>query len=143
MKCPEPTRTPRRGFTLIEVLVVIAIIAVLIALLLPAVQAAREASRRLQCTNNLKQLALALNNYEHANGCYPAAFIDVPEYLLNSYSWIVAVLPHLEQQPLYNTFNFSINAWAPPNTTVWGFQVGTIQCPSDPDAAVPAVVTSG
>src|SRR4051794_1338776 len=70
----RPLRTPRRGFTLIELLVVIAIIAVLIALLLPAVQSAREAARRSQCVNNLKQLALSLANYESANTAYPGAY---------------------------------------------------------------------
>ena len=75
---PKPERRRLGGFTLIELLVVIAIIAVLIALLLPAVQSAREAARRIQCTNNLKQLALAAMNYESANGCYPpdSTFID-------------------------------------------------------------------
>src|SRR5271157_6422755 len=100
-----------RGFTLIEVLVVIAIIAVLIALLLPAVQQAREAAHRVQCTNNLKQLALALNNYENANGCYPMAIRIVPIGTYSSNSYLVTLLPQIEQQPLYNSFSFEINAW--------------------------------
>ncbi|WP_422927766.1 DUF1559 domain-containing protein [Singulisphaera sp. PoT] len=93
----------RRGFTLIELLVVIAIIAVLIALLLPAVQAAREAARRAQCTNNLKQIGLAVANYESATGSYPYA--DGPWW--TEWSAQALMLPYLEQQPLYNSINFA------------------------------------
>src|SRR5437899_5473117 len=94
----------RRGFTLIELLVVIAIIAVLIALLLPAVQAAREAARRAQCVNNLKQLGLAMHNYESAvlsipNGHYGVGW--------NDWSCLVMLLPYIEQGPLFNTINFN------------------------------------
>src|SRR5437773_7169128 len=102
-------RSPR-GFTLIELLVVIAIIAVLIALLLPAVQAAREAARRAQCVNNLKQLGLAVHNYISANSnlpgmtSYPTAQNQSSGW---SYAWPLFIMPHLEQQPLYNAFNFN------------------------------------
>jgi prepilin-type N-terminal cleavage/methylation domain-containing protein len=92
------------GFTLIELLVVIAIIAVLIALLLPAVQAAREAARRAQCTNNLKQIGLALHNYESAVGALPWG-----QCYGNFNDWAaqVMLLPYLEQSPLFNALNFA------------------------------------
>ena len=93
-------RIPRRGFTLIELLVVIAIIAVLIALLLPAVQAAREAARRAQCINNLKQIGLAMHNYESSNGSFPPG-----EKGCCWGTWHVFILPFVEQSALYNAWN--------------------------------------
>src|SRR3954453_21491630 len=103
----------RRGFTLIELLVVIAIIAVLIALLLPAVQSAREAARRSQCVNNLKQLSLAVMNYESSNGCIPPSggwygnVAKVPNNVGQFYSMKARVLPFLEQNAVYNAINFA------------------------------------
>src|SRR4051812_6292615 len=102
----------RKGFTLIELLVVIAIIAVLIALLLPAVQQAREAARRSQCKNNLKQLGLAAHNYHETAGQFPMNWYNGqnesqgdpanPSYVNGSYSWVVMALPYMDQAPLYN-----------------------------------------
>lgn len=103
----------RRAFTLIELLVVIAIIAVLIALLLPAVQQAREAARRSQCKNNLKQIGLALHSYHDVNLLFPycsannaMAFTQTGQTVTNSSGWPL-LLPYLDQTPLYNQFNFS------------------------------------
>jgi prepilin-type N-terminal cleavage/methylation domain-containing protein/prepilin-type processing-associated H-X9-DG protein len=97
------------AFTLVELLVVIAIIGILIALLLPAVQAAREAARRAQCVNNLKQLALACHNYESANKCFPISISPWrerprPTANPNGKGWIISILPYIEQQPLFDQF---------------------------------------
>ncbi len=127
------TSRPQRGFTLIELLVVIAIIGVLIALLLPAVQAAREAARRAQCTNNLKQLALAANNYESTNGCFPGNTYEAPcSSCYQNFSAFVRLLPFTEQGPLYNAVNFSWTDYDAPNITVHGIKIATLACPSDP-----------
>ena len=100
----------RKGFTLVELLVVIAIIGILIALLLPAVQAAREAARRSQCSNNLKQIGLALHNYHDANKTFPFAWMvyatDVPGFSdLNAQVWGTRILPYLEQTALYDQYD--------------------------------------
>jgi len=132
-----------RGFTLIELLVVIAIIAVLIALLLPAVQAAREAARRSQCTNNLKQLGLAVHNYISANEEIPPAGANGTSGLpgdtaqTQTYSMKVRLLPFLEQQALANAFNYGFAGTynslfhSTGNQTVTGTNLATLNCPSD------------
>jgi len=149
----------RKGFTLIELLVVIAIIGVLIALLLPAVQSAREAARRAQCVNNLKQLGLAVHNYASANGeTLPPSYVD-NTWLNNtsgtqvpwnqSFSLHTRILPFIEQQSAYNAINFNFGSrWGgampnPPDNAsgqLWGviqmtaatMTIKTFLCPSDP-----------
>jgi prepilin-type N-terminal cleavage/methylation domain-containing protein/prepilin-type processing-associated H-X9-DG protein len=128
------------GFTLIELLVVIAIIAVLIALLLPAVQSAREAARRAQCVNNLKQLNLALANYESSYGIYPYGMAREncgPNCLFspNGYyvgsSIFVRMLPYIEQQVLANAYNYGLINWTADNATVGAAGLSVLWCPSD------------
>ena len=125
----------RHAFTLIELLVVIAIIAVLIALLLPAVQAAREAARRAQCTNNLKQLGLAVHNYVDRNNVVPAQTVYPTNAAIGggfSYGWAIAILPGLEQQAMFNSYNFSLGATGDASqNTVRYSTLAAYLCPSD------------
>ncbi len=126
----------RTGFTLIELLVVIAIIAVLIALLLPAVQSAREAARRIQCTNNLKQIALAASNYHDVNGSFPGGSYSplvkpATWHFAQNFSSFVRMLPFTEQSTIYNAVNFNNNYGSYTNVTIAGVQLAVLTCPSD------------
>ena len=137
----------RRGFTLIELLVVIAIIAVLIALLLPAVQQAREAARRSQCKNNLKQIGLALHNYHDVYNTFPAGYIDQGVAANRGhYSWTSAILPYIDQAPLSNLMRVGdvpLSTNLTNNLTAMQTPLSGFACPSNPapslnDAALPA-----
>jgi len=138
MREPQSAVAKHRGFTLIELLVVIAIIAVLISLLLPAVQSAREAARRAQCVNNLKQLVLAAHNYESANQTFPMGDsvgrdIQGPPFGLirQNFGHFVALTQFYEQGAIFNALNSSVMIYEAPNSTVSGIGVSILWCPSD------------
>ncbi|HMC11106.1 MAG TPA: DUF1559 domain-containing protein, partial [Pirellulaceae bacterium] len=137
------SRRYRRGFTLVELLVVIAIIGVLVALLLPAVQAAREAARRSQCMNNLRQIGLALHTYHDTFRVFPPSYLTVPggggamgppdsENGDAGPGWtaLMLLLPQIEQANLYNSFDINTTAWSAKNATVAQTPVKTYICPS-------------
>ena len=129
-----------RGFTLIELLVVIAIIAVLIALLLPAVQQAREAARRTQCKNNLKQIGLALHNYHDVHSTLPSGWIAIDSATnlpsahegTSGAGWAAMILPFIDQGNVYNRFNPSLPITDPLNAGFLESQMASYKCPSDP-----------
>ncbi len=145
-KCDQPFK---RGFTLIEILVVISIIGLLCSLILPAVQSARESARRIQCSNNLKQIGLALYGYESTNNSFPLNWADELRAPLgipsNTYarpfSALVRMLPYLEQQSLYASVNFDVQLYPintgsnffpyPANLTVYSTSVSVFMCPTD------------
>jgi prepilin-type N-terminal cleavage/methylation domain-containing protein/prepilin-type processing-associated H-X9-DG protein len=125
----------RRGFTLLEVLVVIAILSMLAAMLLPAIQAARESARRIQCRNNLKQMGLALHEYHESVGAFPMGYVSptqsAPLYTSPGWGWAALILSHLDQRPLYDSANFSLPIEMAENQTVRTTAVGVYVCPSD------------
>lgn len=138
MRMHQQTSLRRKpGFTLIELLVVIAIIAVLIALLLPAVQQAREAARRTQCRNHLKQIGLAILNYESSFGTFPADYTQ-PEPLGTLWQmprgcWMARILPYCDQASLYNLYNQNVDWEDPINTAASATRIPMYNCPSAPN----------
>ena len=136
MNTDSRSRSRSRGFTLIELLVVIAIIAILVALLLPAVQQAREAARRTQCKNNLKQLGIAIHNYHDTYNCFPIAAVDAS---VSSISAHARLLPFLEQSVLFNRIDFNVTFDHPNNTLARMTELPAFRCPSDP-TPLPAAV---
>jgi prepilin-type N-terminal cleavage/methylation domain-containing protein/prepilin-type processing-associated H-X9-DG protein len=142
-----PSRSARRrpaarGFTLVELLVVIAIIGILIALLLPAVQAAREAARRAQCTNNLKQIGLGLHNYHDTNGAFPPGNIAIwngSQWFGWGWTWQAKILPFIEQNTLYEKIGNNMNTDSGGKDSTWTklaceqTVIPSFQCPSHPN----------
>ena len=125
-----------RGFTLIELLIVIAIIAILIALLLPAVQAARESARRLQCTNNLKEIGLALHNYHSQQNAFPPGYLSLRDPITfdndgPGWGWAARALSQLEQGPLFNSINLVLGIEFTANQTARLTTLSSFFCPSD------------
>src|SRR5262249_5484896 len=147
---PTMRTLPRRAFTLIELLVVIAIIAILIGLLLPAVQKVREASSRIQCKNNLKQVGLALHMYHDRMGQLPPAYVasnpSGPDYTQDGgpgWGWAAHILPDIEQSTVYKQIDFTKDITDPANAAVRQQMVKTYLCPSDPGTNTFTVMAIG
>jgi prepilin-type N-terminal cleavage/methylation domain-containing protein/prepilin-type processing-associated H-X9-DG protein len=121
----------RAGFSLVEVLVVIAIISVLVALLLPAIQSAREAARQAQCQNNMKQIGLTFLNFHDARQQFPLAFTNPNTGGQNN--WAPFVFPYLEEQNLIAGYDLKVDWWRPPNAAIAAKQLSIVQCPSTPE----------
>ncbi len=128
----KPSNRPSFGFTLIELLVVIAIIGVLIGLLLPAVQSAREAARKTTCKNNLRQIALAIQNYETRFERFPSGWIGDTTKNLPGWGWASRILPYIEQSNLYDQIDFKLAIGAPANAGARTQVISAFLCPSDP-----------
>jgi prepilin-type N-terminal cleavage/methylation domain-containing protein len=130
----SPRHRPRRGFTLIELLVVIAIIAILIGLLLPAVQKVREAAARVKCQNTMKQLGLAVHNYENANGAFPPGWTNTAGKWKKNHSFYAFLLPYFEQTAIANLYTFSENWNHAANLPAVQNDIPILICPAAPDA---------
>ena len=143
----EITNRESAGFTLVELLVVITIIGILIALLLPAVQAAREAARRMQCSNNLKQLALALHNYHASIGILPAGVYYRNGSSFNAHTWIESLFPYIEAEGTYDQIDFRLATNVAPNNRAGvlleNVFAGFLMCPSDPQAGLQSDAVAG
>ena len=130
-------RIHSRGFTLVELLVVIAIIGILVAMLLPAIQASRESARRASCTNQLRQLIVAVHDYEMAHERFPSGTVDAKGPIRNlpighHISWIARILPYLEERPLYDMLDLSLSAYHSKNDPARQVMIGILICPSCP-----------
>jgi prepilin-type N-terminal cleavage/methylation domain-containing protein/prepilin-type processing-associated H-X9-DG protein len=149
MRRVHPSRS-RQAFTLIELLVVIAVIALLIGLLLPAVQSAREASRRIQCVNNLKQIGLAMHNYHSVSSTFPPGYVSSTvnnrldgQELGPGWGWGAMVLNELDQKPLFNSINFSLPITDPGSQTARATVLSTFLCPSNAFGSGPVRLMAG